>query len=126
MSQEGIIMKSNNQSARAQLGEIRFGYDSAWIDAIMDIHNKTEMKRGIDFKEMVNSAFQASFAVVTFWIENRLVACGRMISDGHMYSDIFDVVSCSGPDLQSATHLHSFDFDFRQRALLRAHRFSQT
>jgi N-acetylglutamate synthase-like GNAT family acetyltransferase len=76
--------------------QFREGYDPAWIDQIMQIHNKTEMKR--IRPEQVNQAFAASFAVVTAWMDNQVVACGRMISDGQMYSAIFDVVV--DPDFQ--------------------------
>lgn len=79
---------SNSQS------EVRFveGYSPEWIDQILAIHNKTEMKRSESKKQVINDAFQASFLVVTAWIGERLIACGRMISDGNMYSAIFDVV----------------------------------
>lgn len=72
--------------------QFREGYSAEWIDQILLIHNKTEMKRGESQKQRVSDAFQSSFAVSTAWIGDRLVACGRMISDGQMYSGIFDVV----------------------------------
>lgn len=50
------------------------------------------MKRSENKKQMISDAFQASFAVSTAWIGDRLIACGRLISDGQMYSAIFDVV----------------------------------
>lgn len=70
--------------------QFREGYEPAWIDQIMQIHNKTEMKR--TRPEQVNHAFAASFAVVTAWMDSQIIACGRMLSDGQMYSAIFDVV----------------------------------
>jgi ribosomal-protein-alanine N-acetyltransferase len=69
---------------------IRDGYEAGWIDDIIALHNKTEMKR--NNAEQVGSAFSSSFAVATAWIGNNLIGCGRMISDGEMYSGIFDVV----------------------------------
>ena len=74
--------------------EIRFeeGYSPLWIDQILEVHNKTEMKRGIEYKQMVSDAFNSSFAVVTAWSDSRLIGFGRMISDGKMYSSVFDVV----------------------------------
>jgi ribosomal protein S18 acetylase RimI-like enzyme len=76
--------------------EIHDGYDPSWINKIMEIHNKTEMKR--HDAEKVNAAFSASFAVVTCWDKERLVGFGRIVSDGKMYSSIFDVVI--DPDYQ--------------------------
>lgn len=67
-------------------------YSPEWIDQILEIHNKTEMKRSLDRCDMISKAFSSSYAVVTAWLDTRLVACGRMISDGQMYSGIFDVV----------------------------------
>lgn len=74
--------------------KIRFEdkYDSKWIDQIIAIHNKTEMKRNSAQKDVIDKAFSLSYAVISAWIEDRLVAVGRMISDGQMYSSIFDVV----------------------------------
>jgi len=65
-------------------------YEPTWINQLIDLHNKTEMKRNNPDK--VNQAFKGSYAVITCWSENNLIACGRMISDGQMYSGIFDVV----------------------------------
>ena len=70
--------------------EIRFGYESSWVDRIMEIHNMTEMKR--NNREKVDRAFKNSFAVVSYWINGEIIAVGRMISDGEMYSGIYDVV----------------------------------
>jgi GNAT superfamily N-acetyltransferase len=70
--------------------EIRHGYDSSWIDMVLEIHNKTEMKR--NNKEKVDTAFKNSFAVASCWAGGQLVGIGRMISDGQMYSSIFDLV----------------------------------
>lgn len=36
-------------------------------------------------------AFRSSFAVVTVWVVDRMVAFGRMISDGHRHASIHDV-----------------------------------
>lgn len=69
---------------------IRDGYKNEWAKSIVDLHNKTEMKR--ENIEQVDSAFAASFAVVTAWRGPEIVGCARMISDGKMYSTIFDVV----------------------------------
>lgn len=74
--------------------EIKFseGYSPLWIDQIIEIHNKTEMKRGEEYKQIVCDAFGSSFAVISAWKDSRLIGFGRMISDGQMYSGIFDVV----------------------------------
>jgi ribosomal protein S18 acetylase RimI-like enzyme len=77
---------------------LREKYSEAWLDQIIAVHNKTEMKRDPSFKEMMNKAFAASFAFASVWDGDRLVAFGRMISDGYMYSAIFDVVV--DPDYQ--------------------------
>jgi GNAT superfamily N-acetyltransferase len=69
--------------------KIEQSYQSAWIDQIMELHNKTEMKRSD--AERVDLAFQKSSNVVTCWLEMRLVGHGRIVSDG-MYSSIFDLV----------------------------------
>lgn len=76
----------------------REGYSSEWILQILEIHNKTEMKRSEDKKQLISDAFSSSFAVITAWVDHRLIGCGRMISDGQMYSSIFDVVI--DPDFQ--------------------------
>ncbi|MBK9321628.1 MAG: GNAT family N-acetyltransferase [Bdellovibrionaceae bacterium] len=72
--------------------EFREEYLPEWIDQILDLHNKTELKRSPSKKDSINQAFKSSFAVVTAWSSERIVGCGRMISDGQMYSGIFDVV----------------------------------
>lgn len=81
--------------------EIHFeeGFSPAWIDQILEIHNKTEMKRSVEHKQRISDAFNSSFAVITAWFGTRLIGCGRMISDGIMYSGIFDVVV--DPDFQN-------------------------
>ena len=66
------------------------GYDPAWLDRALEIYNQTELKR--TDRGRVHRAFQKSFAVVSCCFEERLVGVGRMISDGEMYSGIFDVV----------------------------------
>ncbi len=72
--------------------KFREDYLPEWIDQILELHNKTELKRSQSKKDSINQAFKASFAVVTAWSDERVVGCGRMISDGQMYSGIFDVV----------------------------------
>ena len=86
--------KQSMSSMKSVNPEVRLveGYSSEWIDQIISLHNKTEMKRNESKKELISDAFQASFLVVTAWFDQRLIACGRMISDGKMYSAIFDVV----------------------------------
>jgi hypothetical protein len=64
----------------------REDYDVKWIDRIVEIHNLTEMKR--EDPARVNRAFQKSFAVVSAWLDDKLVGIGRVISDGEMYSSI--------------------------------------
>ncbi|MGZ3797471.1 MAG: hypothetical protein ACXVB1_13960 [Pseudobdellovibrionaceae bacterium] len=45
--------------------EIRFeeGFSPAWIDQILEIHNKTEMKRNADHRQMISKAFKSSYTV---------------------------------------------------------------
>lgn len=89
----GIIQRRLEETMTTDLQtQFRDDYSEEWIDQILAIHNKTEMKRGEKNKKLISDAFQASFAVSTAWIGDRLIACGRMISDGQMYSGIFDVV----------------------------------
>lgn len=74
----------------------KYGYDPLWINQIMRVFNKTEMKR--NDRSRLNKAFQASYEVVTVWNQEQIIGFGRMLSDGEMYSSIFDVVI--DPDYQ--------------------------
>lgn len=76
--------------------KIKEGYESQWIEQMIALYNKTELKRSS--AERVNSAFQKNFAVVSCWENDRMIGIGRMISDEEMYSGIFDVVV--DPDFQ--------------------------
>lgn len=80
------------------MSEIKYleGYKTAWISQLIGLHNKTEMQRSN--ADRVGAAFSSSHTVITVWLENHMVGCGRMLSDGHMYSSIFDVVV--DPDFQ--------------------------
>lgn len=56
----------------------------------MDVH-----ARGHDPRhqpDAVNRAFQASFAVVTLWVGDRMTGFGRMISDGQTFASLHDIV----------------------------------
>jgi GNAT superfamily N-acetyltransferase len=75
---------------------IREGYDSAWIEAMMALYNKTELTRSD--RQKVDRAFKKSYAVASCWHGAQLIGVGRMISDSEMYSGIFDVVV--DPDYQ--------------------------
>ena len=71
--------------------EVRFGFDpSSWLKEALEIYNKTDMKR--DNADQVEKAFSNSQVVTSVWLDNRLIALGRMITDFEMYSAIFDVV----------------------------------
>ncbi len=70
--------------------EVRYGFDPVWLDRAIEIYNKTEMKRNNSDK--VGRAFANSQVVASVWVNDRLVAIGRMITDFEMYSSIFDVV----------------------------------
>lgn len=70
--------------------EIRQGYDSTWLESMMRLYDKTELKR--TDRQIVDRAFKKSYAVASCWQSDRLIGIGRMISDGEMYSAIFDVV----------------------------------
>ena len=70
--------------------KFRDDYDSSWVDQMISIYNQTELKR--TNPEKVDRAFKNSYAVVSCWKEEKLIGIGRMISDGEMYSAIFDVV----------------------------------
>lgn len=67
-------------------------FDDAWIDDIIDLHNKTELKRSPDKKDAFIRAFKSRYAVISCWSVDQIVGFGSMISDGEMYSAIFDVV----------------------------------
>lgn len=67
--------------------KIKEGYEAQWIEQMISLYNKTELKRSN--AERVNSAFQKNFAVVSCWENDRMIGIGRMISDGEMYSGIF-------------------------------------
>lgn len=68
------------------------GFQDSWIDQVIDLHNKTEMKRDMDGKDFFLSAYKNRYAIITAWSEKNLIGFGSMISDGNMYSTIFDVV----------------------------------
>ena len=88
---ESYTVAYPNVTTRAHMPfTVREGYDSRWLQSLMNLHNKTEMKRAD--AEQVGAAFSSSFVVATAWDQDRLIGCGRMISDGRMYSGIFDVV----------------------------------
>ena len=74
------------------------GFQEQWIDKVMDLHNKTEMKRPKEMQERVLRAFQNRSTVITCWDEEKLIGIGSLITDGEMYSSIFDVVI--DPDYQ--------------------------
>ena len=76
--------------------EIRFGFDVIWIERMIVLYNKTEMKRNDPQK--VLRAFVNSQVVVSVWFEESMLGIGRMITDFEMYSAIFDVVI--DPDFQ--------------------------
>lgn len=71
---------------------LKYGYESVWLDPMLDLFNKTEMKRDKSFGPKVNQAFLNSQVVASLWFDSKLVAIGRMITDFEMYSAIFDVV----------------------------------
>lgn len=85
-------MKDNQQAEESEQIKLHEGYSEEWIDQLMSLHNKTELQRGVAAKQLVNNGFKNSFAVITAWRGESLVGCGRMISDGQMYSSIHDVV----------------------------------
>ena len=70
--------------------EIQYGFKEKWINRIMEIHNSTELKRKDTNKTL--RALKNSFCVVICLHNKDLIGVGRMISDGEMYSAIFDVV----------------------------------
>jgi ribosomal protein S18 acetylase RimI-like enzyme len=67
-------------------------FDETWIDQIIYLHNKTELKRPFSNKEKLCRALRNRYAVITCWYRGSLVGIGSMLSDGEMYSSIFDVV----------------------------------
>lgn len=71
---------------------LEYGYNAEWINQVLEVFNKTDMKRSSEFADKVNRAFLNSQAVASIWLDNRLIAIGRMITDFEMYSGIFDVV----------------------------------
>lgn len=70
--------------------QIRNDYQSAWLEQMISVFNKTELKR--TNSDRVDRAFKNSYAVASCWAGDRLIGIGRMISDGEMYAGIFDVV----------------------------------
>ena len=72
--------------------QYRDDFDSEWIDKILEVHNRTEMKRSPEKKQNILSAFEKSSLVISAWQDSRLVGIGRVVSDGQMYTSIFDVV----------------------------------
>ena len=50
------------------------------------------MKRPVEMKQRWLEAYQNRYCVVTCWYEQNLVGFGTLISDGHMYSALFDLV----------------------------------
>lgn len=86
---ETALMRVVTMSESVQLV---YGYQSEWIEKILALFNKTDMKRGQEFAGKVSQAFTNSQVVTSLWAEGKLVAIGRMITDFEMYSTIFDVV----------------------------------
>lgn len=86
-SRKGVLVEMKNSDLK-----LVYGYKSDWLPSILEIFNKTEMKRSEKYSEKVNRGFSNSQVVASLWSENRLVAVGRMITDFEMYSSIFDVV----------------------------------
>jgi ribosomal protein S18 acetylase RimI-like enzyme len=72
--------------------EYRDNFEESWIDQIIELHNKTELKRPFSKKEKMSKALKNRYAVITCWYRGSLVGIGSMLSDGEMYSSIFDVV----------------------------------
>ncbi len=72
--------------------DYRFGFDGQWIDSIIALHNRTDLQRPLEMKDRLIRAYSSRFAVVTCWVGSELIGFGTMISDGEMYSSIFDVV----------------------------------
>jgi len=72
--------------------KIVYGYKPEWLDEMLAVYNKTELKRSEGAAARVNKAFSNSQVVASIWKDQRLVAIGRMITDFEMYSTIFDVV----------------------------------
>ena len=68
------------------------GFEESWIDQVIDLHNMTEMKRDVNKKDLFLSAYKSRYAIITAWSDKNLIGFGTMISDGNMYSSIFDVV----------------------------------
>ncbi len=72
--------------------DLKYGYDPSWLQPMLEIFNKTEMKRDKKRAAKINQAFLNSQVVTSCWLDSKLVAIGRMITDFEMYSAIFDVV----------------------------------
>ena len=76
----------------------KFGFQDEWLDQIIALHNKTEMRRDPAQRDRYLRAYKCRHTIVTAWLNEILVGFGSMISDGAMYSCIFDIVI--DPDLQ--------------------------
>lgn len=72
--------------------ELKTQFDPKDMEGIVRLHNLTELKRNPGNMEKFRSAYQNSYRVVTVWNEREIIGSGRVISDGEMYSSIFDVV----------------------------------
>lgn len=76
--------------AKCVEGQLKYGYESDWIEKVIELHNKTPMGRSDS--NMVDRAFSKSQVVASIWREDQLLAIGRMLTDFEMYASIFDVV----------------------------------
>jgi ribosomal protein S18 acetylase RimI-like enzyme len=76
----------------------KFGFEDDWLDQIITLHNKTEMRRDAAQRDKYLHAYKCRHTVVTAWLNETLAGFGSMISDGTMYSSIFDIVV--DPELQ--------------------------
>tara|TARA_Y100000296_G_C5173596_1_gene258724 strand:+ start:2197 stop:2625 length:429 start_codon:yes stop_codon:yes gene_type:complete len=73
-------------------------FEDEWIDKIIELHNKTEMKRSAEQRAELLESFKRRNIVISAWNNKNLVGIGTSLSDGFLYSVIFDVVV--DPDYQ--------------------------
>ena len=72
--------------------EYKVGIKDEWIDDILKLHNKTDMGRAIELKEKFLKAYKNRYRIMTCWKEKELIGFGTVVSDGEMYSSIYDLV----------------------------------
>lgn len=77
-------------------GMIKYKTGTAAINwkSLFELYTLTDGVIGLAKKQehdRIIAAFEASYKIVTAWHDDKIVGCGRMISDGYCYAWIHDV-----------------------------------